>query len=149
MPSKAKSQKGITLAALTVYIFIFTLIIGVITTISNSFYANIGDVVDAPKYISEFNKFTMFFAVDIKNYNTAEVTETTIQFSDTVKYEFKDNSIYRNDVRIAKDILSCNFVLNTERVNTTNKNICTVNMQIGEDAEDSITKNVDFTLKYW
>ena len=69
MPSKAKSQKGITLAALTVYIFIFTLIIGVITTISNSFYANIGDVVDAPKYIAEFNKFTMFFAVDIKNYS--------------------------------------------------------------------------------
>ena len=55
MLKRIKTQKGVTLAALTVYLTVFIMIIGIVTTISTHFYSGIGEVVDAPKYLSEFN----------------------------------------------------------------------------------------------
>lgn len=144
-----KKQNGVTLLALTVYILVFTIIIGIITTISSFFYRNIGTAASTPKYAYEFNKFTMFFVTDIKNFNTAEVTSNTIQFSDDIKYEYKDNCIYRNDVVIANNIMNCSFTLSNYNANGKNKTICNVNMEIGKNEETLIQKNVDFTLKYW
>lgn len=144
-----KSEKGVTLAALTIYIIIFGLLIGVMTTISTFFYSNIGDVVDTPRYVSEFNKFSMFFVTDIKNYSKANVTQNTIQFEEGPTYKFENNSIYRNDVQIAKYILNCSFSLKQENVNSITKNIINVDMQIGRNADKSTTRNIDFTLRYW
>ena len=146
---RIKNEKGITMTSLVVYMFIFIMVIGVLTTISTFFYSNIGEVVDAPKYIYEFNKFVMYFGVDIKNYSTAEVTSNTIQFKDGPTYKYQNNEIYRDNVLIAKDILSCDFILSQYPVSNIIKNIITVNIQIGENQDDCMVKNVDFTLKYW
>lgn len=146
---RLKNNKGITLLALTIYIFIFTLIIGVMTTISSFFYGRVYDVVDAPKHVSEFNKFVMFFSTDIKNYNSANVTNTTIDFENGPKYKYQNNKIYRNDVLIAKDILECNFLLKQHNVNTITKNIINVDLKIGKENKSTLNKNIDFTLKYW
>ena len=97
----------------------------------------------------EFNKFAMFFTTDVKNYNTATVSGDTLELTGGPVYKYQDNSIYRNDVVIAENILECNFTLSTYEVDTTSKNIVNVNMQIGESAEDSINESVDFTLRYW
>ena len=61
--NKIKNQKGITLAALVVYISVMTIVIATVTVISTFFYDRIGDVVVTPKYAAEINKFMMFFAV--------------------------------------------------------------------------------------
>ena len=63
--NRVKSEKGSTMMSLVVYMVIFTMIIGALTTISTFFYTNIGEVVDAPQYVYEFNKFVMFFGLDI------------------------------------------------------------------------------------
>lgn len=144
-----KSNKGVTLTALAVYILIFTVLIGIMTTITTSFYGNIGEIIDSPKYVSEFNNFVMFFAVDVKNYKEATVTDNTIEFRNGPLYIFQNNTIYRNDEPIAKYIMNCTFTYKQYTVNTTTKNLINVDMQIGKDADDSVTKNVDFTLKYW
>lgn len=146
---KIKSERGITLAALATYIFILTLVLAVLTTISTFFYSNIGEVTNPPKYIYEFNNFTMFFATDIKNHNNATVSSNTIQFEEGPEYKFENNAIYRNGQLISKNVLSCKFTLSQTTVNTTTKNIINVNIQIGENEEDSMTESVDFTLKYW
>lgn len=143
------NQKGITLTSLVVYIAVLMIVIGVMTTISTFFYGQIGGVVDTPKYLSEFNQFTMFFAVDIKNYDTATVSSDTIEFEGGPVYKYQGNAIYRNDVKIAEYIMSCTFTSSQYNVNTTTKNIINVNMQIGKNAEDSVEQNVDFTLRYW
>lgn len=147
--NKVKSEKGITLVALVAYMLILTLVIGVLTTISTFFYTNIGEVVNSPKYINEFNKFAMFFATDVKNYKNATVTNNTIEFEDGPVYTYQNNFIYRNDVRIAQNIIGCNFTLSPYTVNTVSKNIINVDLQIGKNAEDSITQNLSFTLRYW
>lgn len=146
---QVKSQKGITLATLVVYMVIFTIIIGVMTTISTFFYGNIGDAIDTPKYVSEFNKFVMFFVVDIKNYNEAIVTDTTIEFENGPIYSYRNNMIYRNDVVIANYVMECKFTPKQYDVSNITKNLINVNMKIGKEAEETITRNIDFTLKYW
>ena len=146
---QVKNFKGVTLVALVIYIIIFTLILGVMSTISTSFFSNIGGVVDTPKYLSEFNKFSMFFVTDAKNYSKANVTDTTIQFENGPTYKFQDNNIYRNETLIAKNVLNCTFSTNDFNVNNTMKQIINVNMKIGKNDEKSVIKNVDFTLRYW
>ena len=148
MKKKIKDNRGITLVALTIYIIIFTMVIGIVTTISTFFYGNIYNVIDTPKYVTEYNKFIMFFATDIKNYNSANVTNTTIKFVDGPTYEYKNNGIYREDKLIAKDVISCTFTPKTYNVNELSKNIINVNMRIGKE-KNSIGKNIDFTLRYW
>lgn len=147
--NRVKNEKGITMTSLVVYMFILVIVIGILTTISTFFYTNIGEVVDAPKYVYEFNKFIMFFGVDIKNYNNAVVTENSIQFTDGPTYIYQNNAIYRDNVLIAKDIITCKFALTQYTVSEINKNIINVDIQIGKNQEDCMSKNIDFTLKYW
>ena len=144
-----KNQNGITIASLVIYIAIFTLVIGIMTTISTFFYSGIGEVVDTPKYLAEFNKFSMFFVTDVKNYNSATVSENKIQFENGPTYSYDGTYIYRNEKMICRNIMNCVFTSKTYNVNTTTKNLINVSMQIGKNDEESITKNVDFTLKYW
>lgn len=143
-----KNEKGITLVSLVIYIVIFVVIIGIMTTISTFFFGNIRTTMNVPRYASEFNKFVMFFGVDIKNNNTANVTSTSIEFENGTKYEFKNNRIYRNDLIIAEDVLECTFTSDTYNVNSITKNIINTDIKIGRN--DSIfEKNIDFVLKYW
>lgn len=147
--NKIKCEKGITMTSLVIYMVVFILLIGVLTTISTFFYSNIGEIVDTPKYVYDFNKFVMFFGVDIKNYNNAVVTTNSIQFEGGPTYIYQNNAIYRDNVLIAENIIACNFNLSQYTVSSTNKNIINVDIQIGKSQADCMTKSVDFTLKYW
>ena len=144
------NQKGITLTSLVIYMMALTIVMAAMTAMSTYFYDNIGEVLDTPKYLGEFNKFTMFFVADIKNYSSATVTDTTIEFENGPTYVFKNGGIYRNDFKIADYIMSCTFTEEEPyKVGTISKNIINVNMQIGKNENRSVTQNLDFTLKYW
>ena len=147
--NKIKNQKGITLAALVVYISVMTIVIATVTVISTFFYDRIGDVVVTPKYAAEINKFMMFFAVDVKDYSSATVTDTTIQFDNGPTYTFKDNTIYRDDTKIAEKILNCNFSSEQYTVNTVTKNLINVTIKAGKNDKDFFEKTITYTLKYW
>lgn len=144
------NQKGITLTSLVIYILALSIVMAAMTTMSTYFYGNIGEVLDTPKYLGEFNKFTMFFVADIKNYSSATVTDATIEFENGPTYTFKDGAIYRNDLRIAEYIMKCTFTEEEPyKVGTMSKNIINVNMQIGKSDNRSVMQDVDFTLRYW
>ena len=96
-----KAERGITLTSLVIYIIVFVIIIAIMATVSNYFYSNINGIKDSPKYVSEFNKFCMFFIADVKrNTEVVSVSENNLQFADGTKYEYRDNSIYRNNEEI-------------------------------------------------
>lgn len=149
MLCKIKDNKGITLSALVIYIIVFMIVISIMTTISTFFYSTITDIIDTPQYLSELNKFIMFFGIDIKNYNTAVVTDNQIQFEGGPIYKFENNSIYRDDVLIAQKVLKCTFTPKEYNVNNITKNLINVDIQIGKDNQDSMKRKIDFTLKYW
>lgn len=145
-----KSNKAITLMALTIYISIFILIIGVITAIGTNFFGQLGKISETQQYATEFNKFAMFFIADIKQYEKAIISDDklSIKFDDNLEYTVKDNCIYRNDTQIAKNIISCNFTSKEYIVNNITKNIINVDLKIGKN-KSVLEENIDFTLKYW
>ena len=147
--AKESSEKGITLTALVVYMVIMVIIIGIMTTISSGFFKNVYNVIDTPQYLSEMNKFIMFFGVDIKNYNNATVTSDTIQFENGPTYKYQDGAIFRNDLKIAEYIMNCDFTMWEYTSNSFSKDIINVSLKIGESEEEYLTQNIDFTLKYW
>lgn len=143
-----KNEKGITLLSLVIYIVVFVIVIGIMTTISTFFFDNISTAMNTPRYVSEFNKFVMFFGIDIKNNTTATVTADTIEFENGTIYEYRNNCIYRNNILIAEDVLSCTFTSDTYNVNSITKNIINTDLTIGRN-NSTFEKNIDFVLRYW
>ena len=81
-----KSEKGITLTSLVIYIMVATIVIATMAIVSSFFFSNINLVRDQDKYAVEFNKFNMFFVNDVKNNKTAQVQTHKITFEDGTIY---------------------------------------------------------------
>jgi len=143
-----KSQKGVTLISLVAYIAIFMIIISIMTVISSHLYKNIIIIQEPLKYVTEFNKFSMVFVQDVKNNKSCTVTDTTVEFADGTTYSYTKKAIYRNGVKIAKNIENLKFKSSTYTVNTFVKNIVNIDMTLGK-GEKQVKRNIDFVLKYW
>lgn len=156
-----RSEKGITLTSLVIYVIVATIVIGAISMVSTSFFSNMNLVKDQNYYAPEYNKFNMFFIQDVKNNknaeievtNSTEVSGSKITFEDGTVYEYNvsEKAIYRNDKKITEKLQNITFI-KTEFKPTTNdhnttKQIITVNLSIGE--KDNFNKTIEYTLKYW
>ncbi len=148
-----KRQKGVTLLALTIYVIAITIVMSILAVVSENFFFNSSYVTDTGRYISEFNKFNMFFIEDIKeSKDFLEFGETELVLDNGVTYTYKsspDNGIYRNKVKICSHILYCTFRKRTE-IDTESgisKNIVTVTMVL--QGSKNYTTSVDYVLKYW
>lgn len=148
-----KKENGITLISLIIYIISLTLILSLLAVISQNFYKNSNLITEKGKYISEYNKFNMFFIEDCKNNSdiySISSDKYSLVFQDGTTYTYKpeDSGIYRNKVKISKTIMLCNFekeVITDE--NSFDKNTIKVNVILGEESSFSTTTN--YVLKYW
>ncbi len=108
-----KSQKGITLISLTIYIITFAIVIGIIATISGYFYGNLKDSNVELDPISEYITFSTFFSKEVNTKNVeSQCGDNYIVFingENLVQYTFTNNSIYRNNIKICRDIDNCEF----------------------------------------
>lgn len=143
-----KSEQGVTLTSLVIYIAVATVLISTMAVMSSHFFANIQLVKNQSDYVVEYNKFNMFFIQDVKANKAASIIGTTIVFEDGTKYEYKDESIYRNDKKIAKNIRTASFEPATYTVNDVTKNLIKVNLNIGVEKK-SYQKQIEYVLKYW
>lgn len=145
-----KSQKGVTLVALVIYIIVFTIVISILSVISSLFFSNVNFVKEQANYAPEFNKFNMFFIQDVKNNKNVTVNNNTVEFADGTRYDFNSDqkAIYRNGKAIAKNIQVAVFKPSTVTIRNTTKNIVNVNIAIGK-AGSLFTKDIDYVLKYW
>ena len=146
-----KSEKGITLTALVIYIIVGTIVISTMAIVSSFFYSNVNLIKDQDQYAVEFNKFNMFFINDIKNNKTAQVETHKITFEDGTIYEYNagQQSVYRNDTKIAEAVQELTFTADTYQVENTDtvKNLVRVFMSIGKTA--NFQKEIEYVLKYW
>lgn len=143
-----KSEQGVTLTSLVIYIAVATVLISTMAVMSSHFFANIQLVKNQSDYVVEYNKFNMFFIQDVKANKAASIIGTTIVFEDGTKYEYKDESIYRNDKKIAKNIRTASFEPATYTVNNVTKNLIKVNLNTGVEKK-SYQKQIEYVLKYW
>lgn len=128
-----KNQKGITLTSLTIYVIVFMLVIGIVTTLTSYFYKNVMNFDETTKSYSEINKFNMYFLQDIKekgvtiqNFieddenNKIGITLYNSNNYETNVYKFENKAIYRNGIVICKNINSIQFKINDENINILN-----------------------------
>lgn len=153
-----KSEKGITLMALVIYIVIFVIILAIMGTVTANFTKNISEVKEPVEAVVEFNKFSMLFISDVKQNKTCIETEDNkiLQFEDETIYTYNqdEKAVYRKvkdgeDVKIAKHIRNINYEILTEEVDGFTKNILKVNITIGAKEGETIERNIEFVLKYW
>ena len=130
-----KSQKGITLISLTVYIIVMTIVVGTVSLISSHFYTNIRDSVNTVEPLTQYTKLNSFITEEINRPNikvleckttyidndqTKGIETSYIVFDNGTQYTFisKNQGIYRNKVKIAEQIKSCSFTQNIENAKT-------------------------------
>ena len=141
-----KSQKGITLISLTIYVIAMAIVVGTIAIISTFFYSNLTDIQDI-NTIADYTKFNEFFSDEVNHLNikilecgTTDNGQNYIVFDNGVQYTFipENQGIYRNQVKIAKGVNNCTFTRNIKN----GKDVVEVVFQAGNR-----TRETTYTLR--
>jgi len=165
---KLKSEKGITLISLIIYMILVAAALGILGSITNFMYGNTSKFKSNSRYSSEFDRFNSIFIKDTQKYNHAVVTVESGVVKCTLNTS-KDGSdenisdpgvvyIYtpskRNIVRksqdgveleVARNVYSASFKANDP---TKNKNGINVKLTIGPGGEAS-EQEIYYVLKFW
>ena len=123
-----KNENGVTLMSLIIYVIVMTIVLAIVVNISASFYDSVNQVNSDSESAVAFSKFNMFFLDDLKNGNTrirdvyGDYIVLSVDNKDVI-YSVQDNSLFRNKIRICKNVESASFVVNSNTIN--------VSMRIG------------------
>lgn len=138
-----KSQKGITLISLTIYIIVMVIVVTVVALISNYMFKNMNSVSEAIDPLTEYIRFNSFFTdeVNTSGIKILDCQDDYILFNNNVQYTFVEanEAIYLNKAKIAKNVTNCTFSVSE------NDGKKQINVQITLD--DNETKNTTYTLK--
>ena len=139
-----KSQKGITLISLTVYIIVMAIVVGVVATVSTYFYSNQNATSSKIEPLTQYTKFNSFFLDEVNHQGiqVIECQENYIAFDNGVQYTFvpENKGIYRNQIKISKGIQNCTFDYAIEN----GRKKITVNIQ---SEEGNFTREETYTLR--
>lgn len=137
-----KSNRGVTIASLTIYVIAMLAVVGIIATITSFFYTNVTNLEDSSANVSEITKFNMYFLQEVKNTSSEiiELKENSMTFSTGNVFTFQDNSIYLNNIRICENIKNLQFSIEENN----NKQIINVLITVGENVE--YTKTTKYVM---
>lgn len=121
-----KSEKGVTLISVIIYVIAMLIIVAVITVLTSYFYTNV-DINSASEDLNQqYTKFNSYFTEEVnrKGNKILEIGETEnneeegpqkyIIFSSGNQYTYipANKGIYMNTVKIAENITDCTFERN-------------------------------------
>lgn len=149
-----KSEKGVTLTSLIIYVIAMLITITIISIMTGYFYKNIDVSTEKYSYLGEYTRFNSYFSeevnkqdnkilevVSFKNTNEQDKNKQRyVAFSSKNQYTYipKNKAIYQNNVKIASGIENCEF---TEKIEN-GKEAIEVKLKIGD-----IEKAVTYVLK--
>ncbi len=116
-----KSEKGVTLTSVMVYIIALTVVVITVGRIMTYFYKNVNNVTEDTNSSGAYISFNSYFTEeiniegnDVEECATDSTTgESYIIFSKTGnQYTYKDKNIYKEKVKIAKNINECEISYN-------------------------------------
>ena len=141
------------MSSLVIYIIVFTLVLGLLVSMTNYMYGNLGKVNSDSYSSEEFNKFNINFIKDVKSCDDVRVSSENgnvrIVFSNNVNYNYvaSEKAIYRDKVKIAEKIST--FEAQKMVINKTiDKNVIQVKIGTGSNSTD-FGKTIKYVLKYW
>lgn len=131
-----RTEKGITLITVTIYIIVMLIMISIITVLTSYFYKNVDIQSISQNLNQQYTKFNSYFVkevnkrgnkvVDIqsvsipkdeeKKAETNTSQQNYIVFSSGNQYTYipKNQGIYMNKVKIAQNITGCTFATHKE-----------------------------------
>lgn len=146
-----KSENGITVISVTIYIIVLTIMIAILASVSSYFYKNTALTNEDIEPITEFTRFNSYFSDEVNHGNLKIVRcdtnqeESFIIFGNDVQYIYNKSNkgIFRiiNDdkVKICKYVDSCEFSAYEQNEKTK------INVNI--TFENGTNKNITYTLK--
>ena len=148
-----KNEKGITLAALVLYVIVFSATIALLASLSNYIYGNMNNINSEAISSEEFNKFNVHFVKDVKASKNVKIDADssgnpmiTLESGSIYTYIKTEKAIYKNKEKIARNI--CKFEAIAREEN--NKKIIEVSISTGKDINNpSFSKTIKYVLKYW
>ena len=132
-----KSEKGITLTSLVLYIMLVLIVLGILSVITASFQNNLKEVNKEGTKNSEVDSFNMYFLQEVKKQGNkiSTISGNEISFTTGNQYSFRENEIYLNDnIKISENIENCVFSNSLEN----GKTIITVTIKAKNAEERSI-----------
>ena len=131
-----RTEKGVTLITVTIYIIVMLIMISIITVLTSYFYKNVDIHSISQNFNQQYTKFNSYFVkevnkrgnkvVDIQsvsipqdeeeNAETNTSQQNYIVFSSGNQYTYipKNQGIYMNKVKIAQNITGCTFATHKE-----------------------------------
>lgn len=113
-----KSQNGITLSSLIIYIIVMIIVIGVMASVSTMFYNNVNKLDNRTIEISKFNNFNTYFVKEIKlpNNGIDKIENNYILFKSGNSFLYQNQNIYYNDLMIVDNVKNLVFTRESESV---------------------------------
>lgn len=130
-----KSQKGVTLISLTIYIIVMVILVAIITTLTTYFYKNVEASSEQDDINKQYTKFLNYFSEEINKEDNEiiEISEdkTYVIFSSGNQYTFveENNAIYQGMIKIVSNIEKCKF----EKTENENKIKVTIKCNNGNE----------------
>ena len=122
-----RSQRGVTLTSLIVYVIAMVLVVALITTLTKYFFGNVDSLTSKTQASKEYTSFNSYFINEINTKGNSVITElmnvagdSKIVFSSGNQFTFvkedggKINSIFFNKIKICSDVSSCSFEYNEQ-----------------------------------
>lgn len=137
-----KSEKGVTITSVLIYIIALTVVVIIIGRITTYFYTNMNFVTGNTAASAEYTKFNSYFTDEINiegntvvDCGKTEEGNSYIIFSVSGnQYIFQKDSIYMNKTKISDDIENCEFSYDS------NTQVITVNLIIkGNNFQNTYT----------
>lgn len=145
-----KSQKGITMASLGVYIVVSIIVVATLATIMANYKNSIKTMDNDAEYSSEYNKFNLYFLEEVKkpensSMERANSIETVDNDYNLIKFKTGNEFIYKiqeeilylnkstgEKIKLIKNVKKCTFEFNDIDHEANGKNVIRVDIQIGE-----------------
>ena len=124
-----KTQKGVTLISVTIYVIVMLIVVSVITVLTSYFYTNVDVSSTSQDLNQQYTRFNTYFVEEtnkrenklveinkIKD-NNGNVQQKYIIFTSGNQYTYipENKAIYMNKVKIAQNITDC--LMTTEENN--------------------------------
>ena len=151
-----KSEKGITLTSLIIYVIAMLITVTIITIITSYFYKNVEVTTDEYDFYGEFTKFQSYFVqeANLETNKIIEISNEAVQpfialtSGNQYTYIRENKSIYKNCVKIASHIDNCVFSLDSqngvEKGIQNGKEVVVVTITINGE-----TRTMKFAIKNW
>lgn len=114
-----KSERGVTLTSVMVYIIALSVVVITVGRIMTYFYKNVNNITEDTNTSGAYTSFNSYFTeeINIEGNDVEECVtdsstgESYIIFSKTgSQYTYKNKNIYKEKIKIAKDINECKFI---------------------------------------